>query len=158
MGGSFVRWTFDLSKPGDTWEETILGPGGDMPRAAEKDAMKDYRIGYYQAFDPAAGPPLVAGPVGAGFNTILRLEVRTGSLKRFAPGPQCTVQEHFHIPSRTPGHEGYLGFVVDRHSDYLSEVYLLEAEYVEKGPIARIQVPFRMRVGVHGNWVPAELL
>jgi carotenoid cleavage dioxygenase len=156
MAGSFVRWTFDLSKPGDQWQETILGPAGDMPRAAGKDAMKDYEIGYYQTFDPTLGPPLIAGPVGAGFNTILRLEVRTGKLKSFHPDGQSTVQEHFHIASKIPRHEGYLGFIVDRHAEVLSEVFILEAQRVDKGPIARIKVPFRMRVGVHGNWIPAE--
>jgi len=30
----YVRWTFDLSKPGDTYEETMLGIGGDFPRVA----------------------------------------------------------------------------------------------------------------------------
>jgi carotenoid cleavage dioxygenase len=156
MAGSFVRWTFDLSKPGDQWQETILGPAGDLPRAAGKDAMKDYEIGYYQTFDPTLGPPLIAGPVGAGFNTILRLEVRTGKLKSFHPDGQSTVQEHFHIASKIPRHEGYLGFIVDRHAEVLSEVFILEAQRVDKGPVARIKVPFRMRVGVHGNWIPAE--
>jgi carotenoid cleavage dioxygenase len=158
LAGGFVRWTFDLSKPAEGFEETVLGPGGDMPRAAEKDAMRDYEIGYYQTFDPTAGPPLIAGPVGAGFNTILRLEVRTGKLKSYVPGPTSTVQEHVHIRSATPGHEGYLGFICDKHAQNQSEVYVLEAEHIEKGPLARIKVPFRMRVGVHGNWIPAGAL
>jgi carotenoid cleavage dioxygenase-like enzyme len=29
------------------------------------------------------------------------------------------------------------------------------AEHIDKGPLARIKVPFRLRVGVHGNWIPA---
>ncbi len=158
MAGAFVRWTFDLSKPGDGYEETILGPGGDMPRAADKDAMRDYEIGYYQTFDPTLGPPNIAGPVGPGFNTILRIEVRSGKLKRFVPDGASTVQEHVHIASKQPGHEGYLGFIVDRHAENLSEFFLLEAQQPDKGPIARIKIPFRLRVGVHGNWVPAEAL
>ncbi len=52
----FVRWTFDLSKPGDTWEETVIGPSGDMPRTALKDQMTDFDIGYYQTFDPQQCP------------------------------------------------------------------------------------------------------
>jgi len=155
MAGAFVRWTFDLSKPGERFEETVLGPGGDMPRAADKDAMKDYQVGYYQTFDPTLGPPLIAGPVGAGFNTILRLEVRSGKLMSFHPDGASTVQEHFHVPSQTPGHEGYLGFIVDRHAESLSELFILEAQHIEKGPVARVKVPLRLRVGVHGNWIPA---
>jgi carotenoid cleavage dioxygenase-like enzyme len=158
----FVRWTFDLSKPGDTWEETIIGPSGDMPRTALKDQMSDFEIGYYQTFDPRNAPqtgsPPIAGPVGAGFNTIVRMEVKTGKYTTLSLGPTVTVQEHVHIPSKQPGHEGYLAFVCDMHDQQLSEVAIVEAEHIEKGPIARIKVPFRLRVQVHGNWVPAEEL
>jgi len=158
----FVRWTFDLSKPGDTFEEHVIGPSGDMPRTALKDQMRDFDIGYYQTFDPRNapqdGPPPVAGPVGAGFNTIVRMEVKTGKHTTLSLGPTVTVQEHVHIPSKIPGHEGYLAFVCDLHHQQLSEVAIVEAEHIEKGPIARIKVPFRLRVQVHGNWVPAEEL
>jgi carotenoid cleavage dioxygenase-like enzyme len=158
----FVRWTFDLSKPGDTWEETIIGPSGDMPRTAIKDQMNDFDIGYYQTFDPnnapKNGPPPIAGPVGPGFNSIVRMEVKTGKYTTLSLGPTVTVQEHIHIPSGKPGHEGYLAFVCDMHDQQLSEVAIVEAEHIDKGPIARIKVPFRLRVQVHGNWVPAEEL
>jgi carotenoid cleavage dioxygenase-like enzyme len=158
MAGSFVRWSFDLSKPGERYEESVLGPAGDMPRTSNKDQMRNYGIGYYQSFDPTLGPPNIAGPVGAGFNTIVRIEIPSGRMKRFVPGGPTTVQEHVHIPSKQPKHEGYLGFIVDRHADNLSEFVLLEAEHPDKGPLARVQIPLRLRVGVHGNWVPAENL
>jgi carotenoid cleavage dioxygenase-like enzyme len=157
-GGRMMRWTLDMTKPGDHIEEHVIGPGGDMPRVADKDFMKDYEIGYYQLFDPQNGDPLIAGPVGPGFNTICRLEVKTGKYTTYVPGRRCTVQEHVHIPSRTPGHEGYLAFVVDLHDQFLSEVQVLEAAHIEKGPIARIKMPLRLRVAVHGNWVNAENL
>ena len=48
MAGNLVRWTFDLSKPGEKWDETILDPGGDMRRVADKDALVDYDVGYYR--------------------------------------------------------------------------------------------------------------
>lgn len=152
----FVRWTFDLNKPGDQFEEEIIGPSGDMPRVAQKDHMTDFDIGYYQTYDPQNGPPLIAGPVGAGFNTILRMEVKTGKYKALSLGTGTTVQEHIHIPSKVPGHEGYLAFVVDLHDQHLSEVAVVEAEHIEKGPIARIKIPFRLRVQVHGTWVPVQ--
>ena len=152
----YARWTFDLSKPEDKYEETIIAPPGDMPRIADKDHMRDYDIGYYQRFDPANGPPLIAGPVGAGFNTISRLEIKTGKMTDFCLNDKTTVQEHIHIPSKQPGHEGYLAFVADLHDQFLSDVILLEAEHIDKGPIARIKIPYRLRVQVHGNWVPAE--
>ncbi|HTX24349.1 MAG TPA: carotenoid oxygenase family protein [Steroidobacteraceae bacterium] len=154
MGGQFVRWTFNLARPGERWEEYVLGPAGDMPRIAEKDMLVDYAVGYYQSFDPSVGPPLLAGPVGAGFNTILRIELASGKLTRLPMDRRSTVQEHVHIPSKQPGHEGYLAFLVDLHDVYQSEMFVVEAARLERGPLARIRIPLRLRVGVHGNWVP----
>lgn len=154
---NLVRWTFDLSKPDETWEETVIGAPGDMPRVALKDHMVDYDIAYYERFDINSGPPLIAGPVGAGFNTISRLEVKTGKRKDFFI-PGATIQEEIHIPSKRPGHEGYLAFVADLHDQGLSDVILLEAENIDAGPIARIKLPLRLRNQVHGNWYPAEEL
>jgi carotenoid cleavage dioxygenase len=154
MGGrGLVRWTFDLAKPGDGYEENPIGPGGDMPCVARKDAMRDYEIGYYQTYFPQNGPPHIAGPVGAGFNTIARIAVKSGKLATYAPGAHATVQEHVHIPSKQPGHEGYLIFAVDLHDRMGSEVQILEAGRIENGPIARIAMPFRLRNQVHGTWV-----
>jgi carotenoid cleavage dioxygenase len=156
MGGRYVRWSFNLARPGESWEEYEIGPAGDMPRIATRDMLVDYEIGYYQTFDPSVAPPLIAGPVGAGFNTILRLEVKTGKVTRLPMDQRSTVQEHVHIPSRVPGHEGYLAFLVDLHDEQRSDMFVLEAARIERGPVARIKIPLRLRVGVHGNWVPAR--
>jgi carotenoid cleavage dioxygenase-like enzyme len=156
-GPGYVRWTFDLSKPGHSFDEDVLGPGGDMPCIARKDAMKNYEIGYLQTFDPRNSPPLISGPVGPGFNTICRIEMKTGKTARLGLGQNTTVQEHVHIPSKIPGHEGYLIFAVDLHDKMLSEVAIVEAGNLERGPIARIQMPFRLRCQVHGLWVPATV-
>jgi carotenoid cleavage dioxygenase-like enzyme len=157
-GGNVVRWTFDMSKPGEKFEEYVLAPAGDFPRVAMKDHMLDYSTGYYERFDPELGPPQTAGPVGAGFNTVSRLEVKSGKIKSWHPKQPATIQEEVHIPSKTPGHEGYLALVVDLHDSMLSEVVILEAANPEKGPLATIKMPLRLRNQVHGNWVDAEEL
>ena len=156
MMGYLGRWSFDLSKPGEDFEEQILGPGGDLPRVRDEKQMADYDIGYYLTFDPAVGPPCISGPVGPGFNTLFRLEVNTGKLKSLNLGPNTTLQEPVIIPSKKPGHEGYLAFVVERHDTMLCEVAIVEAEHLDKGVIATVKMPLRVRSGVHGNWVPAE--
>jgi carotenoid cleavage dioxygenase-like enzyme len=154
-GRGYVRWTFDLSKPGDDFEETPIGPGGDMPCVATKDAMKNYQTGYIQTFDPRVGPPHIAGPVGAGFNTVVRLDLGNGKHRTLGLGPNATVQEHVHIRSKQPGHEGYLIFAVDLHDTMSSEIAIIEAANLERGPVARIKMPFRLRNQVHGLWVEA---
>lgn len=148
-----VRWTFDLGGQANSWTETVLAPPGDFPAVADRDHMKPYEISYYQGFDPANGPPQMAGPVGVGFNTLHRLNVKTGERRSYSAGPGTTFQEHVHIASEIPGHEGYLLFIVDLHDKWLSEAHLLEAEHPEKGPVAKIHIPFRLRNQVHGSWV-----
>jgi len=149
-----VRWSLDLSRNADTWEERRLGPPGDFPTIARTDHMKDYAVGYYQIYDPAIAPPIAVGPVGLGFNAIARVDVRTGELRVYAPGPHFTVQEHVHVPSAQPGHEGYLLFVVDDHQAMGCEAQIISAEHPERGPVARIALPLRLRDQIHGAWVP----
>jgi carotenoid cleavage dioxygenase len=156
LRGEYVRWSFDLSKREDTYQRRVLGPAGDMPRIASKDFMRDYEIGYYESFDPTNAPPLIAGPVGAGFNTIQRLNVKTGELRRLPMDRRSTLEEAIHIPSKQPGHEGYLAFAVDLHDVMGSEVWVVDAAHPEKGAMAKIKLPLRLRPQVHGNWVNQE--
>ncbi|MBN1240863.1 MAG: carotenoid oxygenase family protein [Gammaproteobacteria bacterium] len=155
LEGALTRWTFDLSKPGETFDEDRVGPGGDMPRVADRYLMKEHEIAYYAIVDPTLGPLYVHGPVGAGFNTLVRIEPGNGRTTTFTMGPTHAFSEPIHIASKLPGHEGYLALVVDDHERYLSEAVLLEAERIDKGPIARIKLPMRLRPQVHGNWVAA---
>jgi carotenoid cleavage dioxygenase-like enzyme len=156
--GEVTRWTFDLSRPGDEFQRQTLAPAGDMPRTAAKDQMRAYEIGYYAQFDPQVAPPLLSGPVGAGFNKLVRLQTDSGRMTSLAMDARSTMQEHVHVPARDAGREGYLAFVVDRHDENQAEVFVVEAAHLERGPVARIKVPMRLRSAVHGNWVPAEQL
>src|SRR5690606_4566393 len=78
---AYVRWELDLSSNSDAVKETVIGPPGDFPRVADRDVMRDYEIAYYQRFDPDQGGPNMVGPVGPGFNTLSRLNVKTGELR-----------------------------------------------------------------------------
>src|SRR5262249_44203835 len=111
---------------------------------------------YYGRFDPSLAIPILTGPVGAGFNALTRLEVRSGRATTLVMENRTTLQEPVHIPSTQPGHEGYLAYVVDKHDENLSEVHIVHANDPERGPIARIKIPLRLRSGVHGTWVPAR--
>ncbi len=37
LKGGLTRWTFDMSSPGETFKETIVGPPGDLPRIRDED-------------------------------------------------------------------------------------------------------------------------
>ena len=153
----YVRWEFDMSKPGEGWEEYVLcNAVGDFPRVANKDHMKDYEIGYYINYQPENGAPEMTGIAHMGFNSLTRLEVKSGKAKHFSLGPGTTVAEPIHVPSEKPDHEGYLIMEVSLHNEKLTDVVILEAANIEKGPIARIKLPFRLRHQVHGTWYPED--
>ena len=59
--------------------------------------MVDYNVAYLGQVDVRLGPPILSGPVGAGFNTLARLEVKTGRVTTYFPGPNRTMQEHVHV-------------------------------------------------------------
>ncbi len=156
--GALTRWTFDMAGSGDGFEQQALGPLGDMPRIADKDQGRPYRVGYYGTYDPRIGPPLVHGVVGTGFNCLLRIEVGNGRIEALALAPDQSISEPIHIPARDPGHEGWLAAIVDTHSDMSSALWILEAETPGKGAIAKVPLPMRLRPQVHGWWVGAEQL
>jgi carotenoid cleavage dioxygenase-like enzyme len=156
--GSLVRWTLDLGNLDAGWSEKQIGPPGDMSRTALKDQTRPYEIGYYAVFDPRGGPPNIHSVVGAGFNTLLRINVQTGEHQALGLGPDHSINEPVHIASAQPGHEGWLAAVVDCHSTMLSELWFIEAGDIAKGTIARVQVGRRLRPQIHGTWVPMEQL
>lgn len=155
FGGRIARWTFDLAGDSKSWTETVIGPDGDMPRIAEKDMLKDYNIGYFASFFPQNGPPILSGPVGAGFNTVSRLEIKTGAVKNISI-PGTTFQEPVHIKSTQADHEGYIAVVCDVHEKNVANILIFEAENLDQSPIATVNMPIKLRSAVHGNWVPKD--
>jgi carotenoid cleavage dioxygenase-like enzyme len=153
LEGAIERWVFDLAGPAECVERRVLAPPGDLPRLADKETMRDYDILYYALYSPDVGPPIMTGAVGAGFNALSRVQVKSGRMSTLPMAPGLTLQEAIHIPSKVAGHEGYLAFVVDLHAQNLSEVYIVAAGSPEQGPLAKIKVPLRLRSGVHGTWV-----
>lgn len=52
-----------------------------------------------------------------------------------------------------PEADGYLISVVNRHDKMLTDIVILDTADMAKGPIAIIELPFRLRNGIHGSWV-----
>ena len=160
VGGGLIRWTFDLSRPGEDFEQRHIGPPGDLPRVRDADQGRPYRAAWYLSVNPDGPPPLPGGPVGATFNTLLRIEPGNGRLEALPLEPGMALNEPAFVPARDPDHEGWLLTVVDRAEgdDFRSELWIIDAGAVAKGPVARVKVPVRLRPQVHGTWVPADQL
>lgn len=52
-----------------------------------------------------------------------------------------------------PEADGYLISVANRRDKLLTEIVILDTEKIAQGPIAIIELPFRLRAGIHGSWV-----
>jgi len=48
--------------------------------------------------------------------------------------------------------------VVDNVATNLSQLVILDAQAIDKGPIARVKLPFKLRAGLHGNWYDRSAL
>jgi len=157
IGGGLVRWTMDASGVGEIAQAT-LGPPGDMPRIADVDQGRPYQRGWYLSVNPQGGPPLLGGPVGACFNMLLRIEPGTGRIDALPLPPAHAINETVHIPARAEGHEGWLVAIVDKmigDNQYEHAAWIFDAGNPAADPVAKVQIPARLRPQVHGWWVGA---
>jgi len=160
LRGGLTRWTFDMSKPGDTFSQAVIGPPGDLPRIRDEDQGRPYNVVWMPSINPQGGPPLGGGPVGTAFNCLLRVDLTTGRVDALGLEPSMAINEPVHIRSSRAGHNGWLMMIVDREhgDDYRSELWIVDADNVAAGPVAKVKVPVPLRPQVHGWWVSAAEL
>ncbi len=160
--GALTRWTIDMSKDNPEIVERPIGPPGDLCRLADADQGRPYNRAWYLSMNPQAkGPPMLGGPVGANFNCLFRIEPGNGRVTMMETPPGGAISEPAHVVSSEPGHGGWLVMVIDvpngppggNPADYSSELWVVEADAVENGPIARVKTGLALRSQVHGTWV-----
>ena len=162
LNGRLARWTVDPKGTADTIVETVIGPPGDFPviPAAKQGRLFDH--GWMLTMNPERrGPPVAGGPVGAMFDLLLRLDFTGGPPQALPLAPGMCFNEPVHVPSQTPGHEGWLVTVVDRQTgpdSFEHECWVIDGGQIGAGPVARVSIPRRLRPQVHGWWVSAAQL
>jgi carotenoid cleavage dioxygenase len=161
-GARLARWTLDPAGQGETVSETVIGPPGDLPVIPAAQHGRPYRHAWMLTMNPELrGPPVRGGPVGVMFNTLLRLEFDGGPPQALALPPGWCLSEPAHVPSAEARHDGWLIAIVDRQtgpSDFEHAVWILDAGKPAAGPVAKIDIPHRLRPQVHGWWVDAAAL
>lgn len=160
IGGGLTRWTIDPEDPSQGIAAKVLGPLGDMPRIRDRDQGRPYREAWYLNFNPAGGPPLFGGPLGATVNQMMHIDLEAGEVRHTLLLPPATaLNEPVHIPAAEKNHGGWLLTVVDRkvgEDDYRSEVWVLRADDITVPPVAKVKFPIRVRPQVHGTWVSSK--
>jgi carotenoid cleavage dioxygenase-like enzyme len=145
------RWTFDLSGNTDRFQQTPLDDlAGEFPRIDDRRAGLGYRHGWYACNDSARGN-------GESFGGIAHMDMQSGARKTFMLPAGDATSEPVFVPraENAPEGDGYLLSVVWRAAENRSDLVVLDATDIAKGPVATVQLPVRVPFGFHGNWVGA---
>ena len=155
------RWTFDLDAPGDSWQEEILFGGMKVTtftRIDDRFLTRRQRYSYMLMSDPSL-------PINRDFadtlavrvsNAWYRFDHLTGAIDKFAAGDSHGMSEPQFVPRSPTAAEGdgYLIGVVNDFRALRSELVVVDAMDLAAGAVARVKLPFRLHMQVHGWWVP----
>lgn len=142
------RWRFNL-KTGTTTEEVLYDDEiVEFGTINQKIAGQPYRYVY----------SVTSKPGWFLFTGVIKHDLVTGKVTRYDFGEERYGSEAPFIPRKgaTSEDDGYLvSFITDMKEDR-SECVLLDAQDIEKGPIARIILPHRISSGTHAVWASSE--
>jgi len=158
-----TRWTVDMASNSDEFESCtrLTDMMGEFPRIDDRYAGEKYRYGWMLVIDPTKPVELKGGsPGGLLMNTLGLVDHETGTKQSWWCGPVSSLQEPCFIPRAPDATEGdgYIVALANRIAEGRTDLLLFEALAIEKGPIATIKLPVRLRMGLHGNWAPGEWL
>lgn len=162
MKAALTRWTVDMKDGSDSIVETVIGPPCDFPVIPAAEQGRPYTRGWILTMDPhMQGPPIAGGPVYLMFNLLMRLDLVGGRHQAYALPPGHCINEPVHVPSNMPDHEGWLVAIVDHQTGpdaFTHACWVIEAGNIAAGPVARVEIPARLRPQVHGWWASAASL
>ncbi len=121
----------------------------EFPRLDERFFTRPHRFGYTtQLFDAEAR------------SGVLLHDYSGSESAHWLAGPGERVSEVVFVPrSQGAGEgDGWLVGLLTNGSTSGAELLVFEAEALARGPIARVAIPHRIPVDVHGSWVPADTI
>jgi carotenoid cleavage dioxygenase len=151
IGGdlSLRRWTVDTAKRSVRDEVVEVDDPGELPSRDPRKVGRKHRYGYF--VQTRENPDTVE------FGGLIKRDYRSGRVEVWDPGPAQHAGEWLFVPEGTSADEdaGYLlTYLYDAARDR-SELVIVDASEVGKGPVARVALPARVPYGFHAAWVPA---
>ena len=156
----FVRWELDPRQPDGTQlddPQVILDLPSEFPRIDERFMTTQYNYVWLNVFMPDRADG--GKNIFHGLNGLAMHSNKTGKTQYFYAGDESLIQEPIFIPRTkdAPEGDGWVMALVERRAAGRCDVVVIDTKEFEK-PIAIVQLPFRMKAQVHGNWVDAEKL
>lgn len=154
-----TRWTVDMNQNEEEYQSVRLSEMiGEFPRFDDRLAGKPYRYGWMVVIDPSQPVEIKGGSAGGWvMNTLGMVDLKTGAEQKWWCGPVSSIQEPCFVPRSPDAAEGdgWIVMVCNRLEERGSDLLIFEATNIAKGPIATINIPVRLRFGLHGNWADA---
>lgn len=144
------EWRFDL-KTGAVHERALDDVMTEFPRMNNQRLGRPTRYSYN---------PRVAREPALLFDGFVKYDTEAGTSTEHTYGPGRYGGETVFAPrvgARTEDDGYVLTFVTDA-ADGASEVVVVDAQRVEDGPVARVEIPHRVPIGYHTWWVGADEL
>lgn len=151
---------FDRLDPGQLWRFTLNLTDGSAtskllhPRCCEFPVLHPDRVGrdYRYVYSGAAHSDRGNAPLQA----IQKLDLVTLEEQVYSFAPSGFVGEPIFVPDPASNAEdgGWLLVMVYDGSEHRSQVAILDARDVAKGPIARLHLKHHVPYGLHGSWTP----
>ena len=143
------RWTFDLASNSDVIRrETLDDMAGEFPRMDDRRAGLSYRHGWFAAHS--------RNDFDVRFDAIAHFDTKTGKrvLHTFGAGDVTSEPVFVERSADAAEGDGWILAVVYRGNENRSDLVILDAQDIIKGPIAVATLPRRVPFGFHGNWAP----
>lgn len=146
---SLRRWTVDTVANNVHDEIVIDHQPGELPTRDPRIVGRKHRYGYFVQTRDSDNT--------VDFGGLVKHDYQTGERVTWDPGPNVHSGEWLFVPegSSTAQDAGWLlTFVYDAATDR-SNLSIIDATDVARGPVATIAIPQRVPYGFHGTWVPA---
>jgi carotenoid cleavage dioxygenase len=154
-----TRWIFDPAAPTSTWVDPVeeRADSGEFSRIDDRFVTMKYNH-YWQAVIDGERPydfKKCGSPAGGLFNTLGHFTWDNSANETFWAGPCATFQEPAFIPraGSTDEADGYLIVLLNHLDELRNDVCIFDARNISEGPVAVIHLPFKLRLGLHGNFV-----
>jgi carotenoid cleavage dioxygenase len=159
--GVLTRLRVDLSTRAERYDmEVLYANNGVLPRQDDRYQTVPYRYGFMPTVDYSMPPhPKLAGIPFRPNNHYTMFDHQTREVKSYFAGADVALQEPCFVPRRKGAAEGD-GYIVGMAGRILeggrSDLLILDTDDIEAGPVATVQLPFRIYGQVHGWWVAGE--
>ncbi|CAN9186698.1 unnamed protein product [Alternaria alternata] len=165
IAAQLVRFTFDprsedLDLP---QHEIISGVDCDFTRVDDRFAGRKHSHAFFDVMDPTLGTdfPNTMPKMGGGYppyNSLGHLDYQTMAIEKYFPEPTHFVQEPVFVArkgSTTAEGDGWVIALVNNAATMIRELHIVDTRNFGKAQTI-IDLPIRLRAGLHGNWVDSQ--